>query len=77
MNDSAVANLPASGALTGTELFYADNGTNDVKVTASQIKTFAIGTAASVTGSRTDGTALASLLTVLAAYGLITDNSTP
>lgn len=30
-----------------------------------------------VTGSRTDGTALTSLLTALAAYGLITDNSTP
>jgi hypothetical protein len=29
-----------------------------------------------VTGSRTDGTALASLLSALAAYGFIVDNST-
>jgi hypothetical protein len=29
-----------------------------------------------VTGSRSDGTALASLLAALAAYGFITDNST-
>jgi hypothetical protein len=31
----------------------------------------------SVTGSRASGAALASLLTALAAYGLITDNTTP
>lgn len=34
-------------------------------------------TPATVTGSRTDGTALASLLTELAALGLIIDGSTP
>lgn len=41
MADSALAALSASSALTGTELFYADNGAADVKVTATQIKTFA------------------------------------
>lgn len=35
-----VSDLTASGALTGTELFYADNGSADVKVTSNQIKTF-------------------------------------
>jgi hypothetical protein len=42
MTNRAVADLTSSGALTGTELFYADNGANDVKVTAEQIKTFAV-----------------------------------
>lgn len=41
MTNKSVSQLTTSGALTGTELFYADNGTNDVKVAASQIKTFA------------------------------------
>jgi hypothetical protein len=40
MPSSTVDNLTTSGALTGTEKFYADNGVNDVEVTATQIKTF-------------------------------------
>jgi hypothetical protein len=36
----AVATLNAASALTGTELFYADDGSADVRVTADQIKTF-------------------------------------
>lgn len=40
MTDSTLSNLTAASALAGTELFYADDGTADVKVTASQIKTF-------------------------------------
>jgi hypothetical protein len=40
MTDSTVANLTPSDPLVGTELFYADNGSNDVNVTAKQIKDF-------------------------------------
>lgn len=40
MADTAVAALTAASALTGTELFYGDDGVNDVKVTASQVKTW-------------------------------------
>lgn len=36
-----VADMPAASALTGTELFYVDDGAQDAKVTAAQIKTFA------------------------------------
>jgi len=43
MANSTLAALTASGALTGTELFYSDNGSADVKVTASQLKTFIVG----------------------------------
>ena len=43
MANSTLANLTASGALTGTELFYSDNGAQDVKVTANQLKTFIVG----------------------------------
>jgi hypothetical protein len=43
MADTKLANLTASGALTGTELFYADNGSQDVKVTAAQIHDFVVG----------------------------------
>jgi hypothetical protein len=43
MANSTLANLTASGALTGAELFYSDNGSADVKVTANQLKTFIIG----------------------------------
>jgi hypothetical protein len=46
MANSTLANLTASGALTGTELFYSDNGAADVKVTANQLKTFIIGAGA-------------------------------
>lgn len=40
MADSTVSALGASSALGGTELFYSDNGSSDVKVTANQIKVF-------------------------------------
>ena len=43
MADTKLANLTASGALTGTELFYSDNGSADVKVTATQIHDFIVG----------------------------------
>jgi len=43
MADTKLANLTASGALTGAELFYADNGSQDVKVTAAQIHDFVVG----------------------------------
>jgi hypothetical protein len=46
MANSTLANLTASGALTGTELFYSDNGAADVKVTANQLKTFVVGAGA-------------------------------
>lgn len=42
MANTKVANLTAASALTGTELFYADDGVNDVKVTALQIKNYAV-----------------------------------
>lgn len=38
MADSTVAALTAASALAGTELFYADDGAADVKVTAAQIQ---------------------------------------
>src|SRR5215467_15110635 len=46
MANSTLANLTASGALTGTELFYSDNGSADVKVTANQLKAFIVGAGA-------------------------------
>ncbi len=46
MANSTLANLTASGALTGTELFYSDNGAQDVKVTANQLKTVVVGAGA-------------------------------
>jgi len=46
MANSTLANLTASGALTGTELFYSDNGAADVKVTANRLKTFVVGAGA-------------------------------
>jgi hypothetical protein len=39
--DTQLSALSAASALTGTELFYSDSGSADVKVTATQIKTFA------------------------------------
>jgi hypothetical protein len=54
MADTKLANLTASGALTGTELFYADNGSQDVKVTAAQLSAFIIGAGAvSVASAKT------------------------
>lgn len=41
MADSKVSDLTAASALTGGELFYGDDGINDVKVTSNQIRTFA------------------------------------
>jgi hypothetical protein len=46
MADTKLANLTASSALTGTELFYSDNGSQDVKVTAAQIHDFIVGAGA-------------------------------
>ena len=41
MPNTKLSALVAAGALTGAELFYSDDGTNDVKVTATQLQTFA------------------------------------
>jgi len=46
MANSTLAALTASGALTGTELSYSDNGAQDVKVTANQLKSFIVGAGA-------------------------------
>jgi hypothetical protein len=43
MPDSTLSNLQSANPLAGSELFYADDGSNDVKVTAAQIKTFILG----------------------------------
>lgn len=43
MADSTLALLTASGDLTGSELFYADSGVADVKVTATQLRTWCVG----------------------------------
>lgn len=40
MADSTLAALTVSSALSGPELFYSDNGSDDVKVTATQLKTW-------------------------------------
>ncbi len=40
MADTKLSDLSASGALAGTELFYSDSGAADVKVTATQLKTW-------------------------------------
>lgn len=40
MADSAVASLTASSGVAGTDLFYADTGAADVKVTGTQLKTW-------------------------------------
>jgi hypothetical protein len=45
MADAAVAALSAASALTGAELFYADDGSADVKVTANQVWTIAAASA--------------------------------
>ena len=49
----------------------------DVAGNAKISGTLAVGTIPTITGSRTDGSALLNLLTALAAMGLIIDNSTP
>jgi hypothetical protein len=40
MPDQQLSSLAAASALTGTELFYSDDGSADVKVTATQLKTW-------------------------------------
>lgn len=49
MADSTLSALTASGALAGSELFYSDSGVADVKVTATQIKTWTSASPALVT----------------------------
>jgi ribosomal protein L13 len=48
MANSTVAALTSSSALTGTEIFYSDDGSADVKVTSAQIKTYVLATPVSV-----------------------------
>lgn len=76
MADRAVADLDASDALAGTELFYADGFASaaaaDVKVTAAQIKTW---TSASPT-LVTPNIGVASGTTLALAQGTITDPAT-
>ena len=50
MPNTKLSDLPSSGALLGSELFYSDDGTSDVKVTATRIKTFA-NASPTITGS--------------------------
>src|SRR5262245_35447055 len=68
MANSTLANLTASGALTGTELFYSDNGSQDVKVTASQLKTFIVG-AGSVSVASAKALTVANTLTLAGTDG--------
>ena len=73
MASSTLAALTASGALAGSELFYSDSGVADVKVTATQIKTWcsasptlvtpALGTPASGTLTSCSGLPISSGLT--------------
>src|SRR5690349_19706283 len=43
MADSSLSALSATTNLLGASLFYSDDGTNDIKVTATQISTFTLG----------------------------------
>lgn len=56
MTNKSVSQLSSSASLTGSELFYADNGSTDVKVTADQIKTFAVSTINALTAVIDDTT---------------------
>jgi hypothetical protein len=49
MPDQRLSSLPAASALTGTELFYSDDGTKDAQVTANQLKTFCGGGSGGIT----------------------------
>ncbi len=51
MPDQKLSSLPAASALTGTELFYADDGTKDAQVTANQLKTFCGGASGIAVGT--------------------------
>src|SRR5262249_11072146 len=54
MANSTLAALTASRGLTGTELVYSGNGSADVKVTATQLKSFIVGAGSvSVVSGRT------------------------
>jgi hypothetical protein len=68
MPDSKVSALPAASALTGVGLFYADDTTKDVNVTATQIKTFAVG-AGSVSVASGKTLTVSNILTLAGADG--------
>jgi hypothetical protein len=57
--DTQLSALSAASALTGTELFYSDSGSADVKVTATQIRTFAQVVGAAQTFDINSGTSTA------------------
>ena len=48
MVNTKISDLISASALTGTELFYADDAVNDVQVTGTQIKTFVLATPVSI-----------------------------
>jgi hypothetical protein len=50
MADHAVAGLSASAGVGATDIYYTDDGTSDLKVTAAQVKTF-VNTSPAFTGS--------------------------
>jgi len=72
---TATSTAQVTGKLTALAEVEIDGAINHDGTTIGVFGT-APTTKQTVTGSRTDGTALASLLTALAAYGLITDSST-
>lgn len=61
---------------TGGAVVYCDGGSYKARTPGGNIVTMAPNTAPSVTGSRGGNAALASLLTTLAAAGIIADNTT-
>ena len=64
------------GSTTGTERMRLDSNGLRVKVGVGFFDAVPTGTRPTVTGSRSSGAALASLLTALATLGLITDSTT-
>lgn len=61
---------------SGGGILYVDGGSAKARTPGGNVVTFAPNTAPSVTGSRGGNAALASLLTTLAAAGIIEDNTT-
>lgn len=66
MASSKVSDLTASSALSGSELFYADDGSADTKVTATKIKTWTSASPTLVTPAL--GTPSAGVLSSCSAY---------
>lgn len=69
MADTKVSSLSAASALTGTELLYGDDGSADVKITATQVQTFANAGTRTVATGGTGATSLTS-------HGILQGNGT-